>query len=29
MQTIVTKGQVSAVKQDDLEIPTYMRRLMD
>jgi cell division protein FtsZ len=29
IQTIVTKGQVSAVKQDDLEIPTYMRRLMD
>ena len=29
MQTIVTKGQVNAVKQDDLDIPTYMRRLMD
>jgi len=28
-QTVVTKGQVGVVKQDDLEIPTYMRRLMD
>jgi cell division GTPase FtsZ len=29
VQTVVTKGQVGVVKQDDLEIPTYMRRLMD
>lgn len=29
MQTIVTKGQVNAVKQDDLDVPTYIRRLMD
>jgi cell division protein FtsZ len=29
MQTIVTKGKVNAYKEDDLEIPTYMRRLMD
>ncbi|MDI6740441.1 MAG: cell division protein FtsZ [Candidatus Edwardsbacteria bacterium] len=28
-QTIVTKGKVNAYKEDDLEIPTYMRRLMD
>ncbi len=27
--TFVTKGQVNAVKIDDLEVPTYMRRLMD
>lgn len=28
-QTVVNKGRVDVVKQDDLEIPTYMRRLMD
>jgi cell division protein FtsZ len=27
--TFVTKGQVNAVKIDDLEMPTFMRRLMD
>ncbi len=29
MQTIVTKGEVKSFKADDLDIPTYMRKLMD
>ena len=27
--TIVTKGQVTTVKEDDLEVPTFLRRQMD
>lgn len=29
VQTIVTKGQVKSVPTDDLEVPTFMRKLMD
>lgn len=29
MQTIVTKGEVKSFKTDDLEVPTFMRKLMD
>ncbi len=29
LQTIVTKGEVKSFKPDDLEIPTYIRKLMD